>query len=69
MPRDHTAENRGISLGPLHEISGYCPNCRSITFFTVDKELGYYKQCPKCGYAEHLHRRFLRFDRHSRQWL
>jgi len=69
MPLENTAEKKGILSEPLQETSGYCSNCHSIVFFTADKELGYYKQCPSCGHAEHLNRRFLRFDRQSRQWL
>lgn len=69
MPTDNTTENRGILSEPLQETSGYCSRCRSIAFFMVDKDLGYYKQCPNCGHAENLNRHFLRFDRQSRQWL
>ena len=69
MPQDNPDENTGIYQESLQDTNGYCPNCHHITYFTVDKELGYYKQCPRCGHAEHLNRRFLKFDRHSRQWL
>ncbi len=62
-------ENKRILSEPLQETSGYCSSCHSIAFFMVDKELGYYKQCPTCGHAEHLNRRSLRFDRQSHQWL
>ncbi|OGO41248.1 MAG: hypothetical protein A2137_02085 [Chloroflexi bacterium RBG_16_58_8] len=65
---ENAVETRVISSDPLQEVSGFCTGCRSITFFLMDKKLGYYKQCPSCGHIEYLHRRFLRFDRESRQW-
>jgi len=69
MPKENTAENRHILSEPLHEASGYCPNCHSVTYFSTDKERGYHKICPNCGCAEHLNRRPLMFDRQLRQWL
>jgi len=57
-----------IVTEPSGEPDAYCSECHSITFFMCDKELGYYKKCPNCGNIEYLNRRFLRFDRQSRQW-
>ena len=68
MPKENTFEAVVILQEPLQETNGYCSNCRSIAFFMVDKKLGYYKQCPDCGHIEYLHRKFLRFDKQSRQW-
>jgi hypothetical protein len=69
MPKDSTTENTRILSEPLHETSGYCSNCHSIVFFMTDRKRGHYKQCPNCGYIEHLDRRSLRFDKQMRQWL
>ncbi len=69
MPKEDTAENKRVLSEPLQETSGFCPSCHNIAHFIVDKELGYYKQCPNCGHAEHLNRRPLRFDKQTRQWL
>ena len=69
MPKDNALENNRILSEPLHDTSGYCPNCHSIVLFMADKQRGYYKQCPNCGCMEHLNRRPLRFDKNSRQWL
>ena len=68
MTMRNTPEPAVISAEPLDETSGYCPICRYTAHFIVDKKLGYIKQCPNCGNTEYLHRRFLRFDRQSRQW-
>jgi len=68
LATENTAETEVIISEPLEEFSAYCSECHSITFFMVDKKFGYYKQCPNCGNIEYLHRRFLRFDRQSRQW-
>jgi hypothetical protein len=68
MATKNTLEPRIISSEPLHEASGYCPLCHSIAHFTVNKGLGYRKQCPKCGNTEYLRPRVLKFDRHLQQW-
>ncbi len=68
MTTENTLDSNVIVSEPLEESSGFCTECHSATFFMVDKELGYYKQCPNCGNIQYLHRRFLRFDRQSRQW-
>ena len=68
MTTGNTLQPGVISSEPLHEANGYCASCRSIVYFTLDKELGYLKQCPDCGNIEYLHRRFLRFNRQLRQW-
>ena len=65
---ENTVETNVIVSEPLQESKGYCSECGSITFFMVDKKFGYYKQCPNCGNIHYLGRRFLRFDRQSRQW-
>jgi hypothetical protein len=61
-------KNEMIQTEPLDNASGYCSRCRSVTHFMIDKEKGYYKSCPICGNIEYLHRKFLRFNRESRQW-
>jgi uncharacterized protein (DUF983 family) len=48
--------------------AGTCPACGSATLFGMNKDLGYYRRCPKCGHIVNLKRRFLRFDRRSRRW-
>jgi uncharacterized protein (DUF983 family) len=48
--------------------AGDCPVCGNATLFGMNKDLGYYRRCPKCGYVINLKRRFLRFDRRSRRW-
>ena len=68
MAMDNAVKSAGVLTEPLNESSGYCSQCRSAAYFCNDKELGYYKRCPDCGHIEYLHRRFLRFDRQSRQW-
>jgi len=68
LTTENAVENDVIVSEPLEESSGFCTECRSATFFMVDKELGYYKQCQDCGNIQYLHRRYLRFDRQSRQW-
>jgi hypothetical protein len=68
MTTGNALEPGVILAEPLHEVNGYCSHCRSISHFMVDKQLGYYKRCPTCGNTEYLHRRFLRFNRQSRQW-
>ncbi len=68
MITEDAVETNLIVTEPMEEPDGYCSECRSITFFMCDKKLGYYKQCPNCGNIEYLNRRFLRFDRQSRQW-
>jgi hypothetical protein len=68
MTKGNILEPGVISAEPLHEANGYCPICHSVANFTVDKGLGYRKQCPNCGNTEHLRPRILRFDRHLRQW-
>lgn len=68
MTPENTVEAGVIVSEPLQETTGFCSNCRSVTYFMVDKKNGYYKQCPDCGHVEYLHRKFLKFDRQSRQW-
>ncbi|HUT68767.1 MAG TPA: hypothetical protein VMW86_09525 [Dehalococcoidales bacterium] len=68
MTTENAVETNVIVSEPLDDSTGYCTECHSITFFMVDKKLGYYKHCPNCGNIQYLHRRFLRFDRRSRQW-
>jgi hypothetical protein len=65
---ENAVETNVIVSEPLEEPSGFCTECHSATLFMFDKEQGYYKQCPNCGNIQYLHRRFLRFDRQSRQW-
>ena len=45
-----------------------CLSCGQATVFRFDKDSGYYKLCLSCGQTEYLNRRFLRFNRQSRQW-
>lgn len=68
MTTENAVESNLIEAEPLEESTGYCSECLSVTFFMFDKNFGYYKQCPNCGNIEYLNRRFLRFDRQSRQW-
>ena len=68
MAKGNTLGPRVISAEPLHEANGYCPICHNVAHFRMDKELGYLKQCPRCGNIEYLHRKILKFDKHSRQW-
>jgi hypothetical protein len=68
MTTRNALESNVVLSEPLDEANGYCASCRSVAHFMVDKERGYYKRCPVCGNIEYLHRRFLRFDRQSRQW-
>jgi len=65
---EDTLNNEIISSGVVPDDAGCCPECGSATSFGMNKDLGYYKRCPKCGYTVNLKRRFLGFDRHSRQW-
>ena len=68
MTTDNALEANVIVSESLEEPSGFCTECHSATLFMVDKEHGYYKKCPNCGNIQYLHRRFLRFDRETRQW-
>ena len=68
MTTKNALEPGVITAEPLHEASGYCSVCHTLALFTVDKGLGYRKQCPKCGNLEHLRPRTLRFNKKSRQW-
>jgi hypothetical protein len=65
---DNTIEADKILSDPLQGPDEYCSECHGTTSFMFDKKLGYYKWCPHCGSIQYLHRRFLRFDRKSRQW-
>ncbi|MGD1120122.1 MAG: hypothetical protein ABR886_11665 [Dehalococcoidales bacterium] len=68
MTMKNALEPGVITAEPLHETTGYCPVCHTMALFTVDKGMGYLKQCPKCGNLEYLRPRTLRFNRKSRQW-
>ena len=69
MTPESAIVNNDQSSEPTNLKTEGCPNCSLGTIgFKTDKENGYYKLCSTCGYTEHLHRRFLRFNRQSRQW-
>jgi predicted RNA-binding Zn-ribbon protein involved in translation (DUF1610 family) len=68
MASEEPLETETISSETLPGDSESCPDCGSATIFGIDKNLGYYRRCPKCGHIVNLKRRFLRFDRRSRQW-
>jgi hypothetical protein len=68
MTTKNAPEPGTITSEPLYETSGYCPVCHTPALFTVNKGLGYLKQCPKCGTREYLRPRTLRFNKKSRQW-
>lgn len=68
MASEESLETEIVPSGVTPYSDGDCPECGSATLFGMNKDLGYYRRCPKCGYTINLKRRFLRFDRQSRQW-